>query len=316
MFDFGKSLINKYVLSEAKFDEKDADAMYDKYLGYAGVEKPTPQDASVIEVGREHGDVQGTEAANDKAEASLAEDPGKNSTQLAREVGKINETAKGANSTEAARLIGDWEKQNGNSAKDVEERYKQKPGVHPTWMKKELGKTEYYEKRAQDFEERNPGKKAPDYYREYGDKYVKRLDTLRPELSKKGQEWMERTKDLLQFKMESGLRSGEWDEAKPEELKEKAYDSHSEAYLEAGLADLPQEDIDKVIEVVDRMDMINPQALKESLQVEWEMIGQKKYDKAWDTAVSGARHLSPAKREIGEAARSVFESMPTVPLVR
>ncbi len=31
-------LINKYVLSEAKFDEKDADAMYDKYLGYAGVD--------------------------------------------------------------------------------------------------------------------------------------------------------------------------------------------------------------------------------------------------------------------------------------
>jgi cell wall-associated NlpC family hydrolase len=31
-------LINKYVLSEAKFDGKDADAMYDKYLSYAGVD--------------------------------------------------------------------------------------------------------------------------------------------------------------------------------------------------------------------------------------------------------------------------------------
>jgi len=37
--DAAFDLINKYVLSEAKFDEKDADAMYDKYLGYAGVEK-------------------------------------------------------------------------------------------------------------------------------------------------------------------------------------------------------------------------------------------------------------------------------------
>ena len=63
-----------------------------------------------------------------------------------------------------------------------------------------------------------------------------------------------KTKNLLQFKMESGLRSGEWDESKPEELKEKAYDSHSEAYLEAGLADLQQEDIDKIIGVVDRME--------------------------------------------------------------
>ena len=46
-------LINKYVLSEAKFDEKDADAMYDKYLSYAGVEteeqqeKPAAQNAGM-----------------------------------------------------------------------------------------------------------------------------------------------------------------------------------------------------------------------------------------------------------------------------
>jgi hypothetical protein len=36
--DAAYDLIHKYVLSEAKFDEKDADAMYDKYLGYAGVD--------------------------------------------------------------------------------------------------------------------------------------------------------------------------------------------------------------------------------------------------------------------------------------
>ncbi|WP_285908013.1 hypothetical protein, partial [Pseudodesulfovibrio pelocollis] len=111
------------------------------------------------------------------------------------------------------------------------------------------------------------GKKAPDYYREYGDKYVKRFDKLKPELSKEGQEWMERTKDRLQFKMEAGLRSGTWDESKPEELKEKAYDSHSEAYLEAGLADLPQEDIDKIITAVDRGDLLlSKDALREAFE--------------------------------------------------
>jgi len=36
--DAAFDLINKYVLSEAKFDEKDADSMYDKYLRYAGVD--------------------------------------------------------------------------------------------------------------------------------------------------------------------------------------------------------------------------------------------------------------------------------------
>ena len=40
-------LINKYVMSEAKFDEKDADAMYDKYLDYAGVEKAKIQKDAV-----------------------------------------------------------------------------------------------------------------------------------------------------------------------------------------------------------------------------------------------------------------------------
>jgi hypothetical protein len=36
--DAAFDLINKYVLSEARFDEKDADAVYNKYLGYAGVD--------------------------------------------------------------------------------------------------------------------------------------------------------------------------------------------------------------------------------------------------------------------------------------
>jgi len=36
--DAAFDLINKYVMSEAKFDENDANAMYDKYLSYAGVD--------------------------------------------------------------------------------------------------------------------------------------------------------------------------------------------------------------------------------------------------------------------------------------
>jgi hypothetical protein len=309
-------LINKYVMSEAKFDEKDADAMYDKYLDYAGVEKAKAAEAPVSGKVRTHGDEQQAVAEKAKAGTGPAKEPAESSAEQARDMEEKAKAVKPDNSTEAARILGEWEKQTGNSTKDVEEHYKQKPGSEPTWVKDELGKTEYYEKRAKDFEERNPGKKAPDYYREYGDKYVKRFDKLKPELSKEGQEWMERTKDRLQFKMEAGLRSGEWDESKPEELKKNAYDSHSEAYLEAGLVDLPQGDIDKVIEVVDRMDMVDPKALKESLQVEWEMIKQEKYNKAWDTGVSGLQHLAPTKKEVGEAARDVFKLIPPISPVR
>lgn len=127
---------------------------------------------------------------------------------------------------------------------------------------------------------------------------------------------MERTKDRLQFKMEAGLRSGEWDESKPEELKEKAYDSHSEAYLEAGLADLPQEDIDKIIKVVDRVDMVNPDAFWESLEVAGGFVSQGEFGKAGRSFLTGVSHLTPSKEELGKAAKTAFESMPVLLPVR
>lgn len=283
--DQAAELINQYVLSEASFDEKDADEFYDRFLKDAGVPSAAelaeqkagaqpPEQRAQAMTAESVGDDKEAQAQPmaEKEEASEQEQTlPKSSSQEAREMEEKVDSASPENSTEAARLIGEWEKQTGNSAKDVEEKYRQKPGPTPTWIKDDLGKTEYYEKRARDFEERNPGKKAPDYYRDYGDKYVKRFDTLKPELSKEGQKWQEKAKDLLQFKMEQGLRSGEWDESKPEEFKEKAYDSHSEAYLEAGLAELPQEDIGKIINAVDVLDIVDPKALLESVQVAKEL---------------------------------------------
>ncbi|CCH48493.1 hypothetical protein [Pseudodesulfovibrio piezophilus] len=126
---------------------------------------------------------------------------------------------------------------------------------------------------------------------------------------------MERTKDQLQFKMEAGLRRGEWDESKPEKLKEKAYDSHSKAYLEAGLADLPQEDIDKIIKVVDRMDMIDSKAIKESLEVAYEIYDKKGFGKAAETIGTGIKHLMPSKYELAKAIDSRVDTKPIQPPV-
>ncbi|CCH48504.1 hypothetical protein [Pseudodesulfovibrio piezophilus] len=308
--DAAFDLINKYVTSEAKFDEKDADAMYDKYLRYAGVEKAEPADAPTVADGapeEQPAQQQNEAAAREPTEVQEAP-PTKSSAEHAGEMEA--EATKPDTPTKAARLIGEWEKQTGNSVKDVEEHYRQKSGAKPTWIKDDLGKTEYYEKRAQDFEERNPGKEAPDYYREYGDKYVKRFDKLKPELSKEGQEWMERTKDRLQFKMEAGLLSGEWDESKPEELKEKAYDSHSEAYLEAGLADLPQEDIEKIVGVVDRLDMTNGAALKESLQVLKE-TGVS--EQSWGAVKAGIKKVAAPNPEAYDETEEALDTNPYVP---
>lgn len=307
--------INQYVLSEADFDAKDASVMYDTYLNYAGfVPGAAAPNASGPEAGPDGEPTAAPESGPEQTADKQGPDapealPADSSTQHAREMEARAASGKQIDSADATRLLKKWEESSGVSPRDVENHYKQKPGDQPTWVKDELGKTEYYERRAKDFEERNPGRKAPDYYREYGDKYAKRFDALKPELSEQGQQWLEKTKDLLQFKMESGLRSGQWDESKPEELKQKAYDSHSEAYLEAGLAELPQEDIDKVIKVVDRMDMIAPKALRESLEVEATMINQRKYKKAWDTALTGVGHLAPTTNELGEAAKTAFEAL-------
>ncbi|CCH48494.1 prolipoprotein diacylglyceryl transferase [Pseudodesulfovibrio piezophilus] len=159
--DAAFDLINKYVLSEAKFDEKDADAMYDTYLSYAGVEKAEPADAPTVADGapeEQPAQQQNEAAAREPTEVQEAP-PTKSSAEHAGEMEA--EATKPDTPTKAARLIGEWEKQTGNSVKDVEEHYRQKPGAKPTWIKDDLGKTEYYEKRAQDFEERNLGKEAP-----------------------------------------------------------------------------------------------------------------------------------------------------------
>lgn len=139
------------------------------------------------------------------------------------------------------------------------------------------------------------------------------LPELKPELSEEGQEWLEKTKDLLQLKMESGLRSGEWDESKPEEFKEKAYDSHSDAYLEAGLADLPQEDIDKIIEVVDTADMWDGDAFTESLEVARGIYQKHGVGKTIRTIGTGAGHMIPNGPGASDETEGMLNTNPSYP---
>jgi hypothetical protein len=85
-------LINKYALSEAKFDEKDADTMYDKYLNYAGFE---PQAADASDVRQTEEDKGLRQPVATKEEAEVAEKPSaKSSVQPAREMKKKSEAAK------------------------------------------------------------------------------------------------------------------------------------------------------------------------------------------------------------------------------
>ena len=106
-----------------------------------------------------------------------------------------------------------------------------------------VGQCEYYDARKADFEKRNPGLAAPDYYTEYGKKYCERFsESAFGGLSGAGQEWDIKTRMNLQLAIEMGAIS-DVDFAKmekdPEKFREFAFRSHPDAYLEAGLPGLP-----------------------------------------------------------------------------
>jgi len=106
--------------------------------------------------------------------------------------------------------------------------------------KRLMGSTEYSTFRAGDFLRRNPGKKPPSYYMDYGDKYARRFtNETFPDLSDKGKAWLLRSRRTLQEKMEGMLQdpANAGLEHRADELRDRAFDQHSDAYLEAGLYD-------------------------------------------------------------------------------
>lgn len=73
---------------------------------------------------------------------------------------------------------------------------------------------------------------------------------------------------------------------------------NSDAYMEVGLAELPQEYIDKIITAVDRWDMIDIDASKEAFDVEQELLMQGKYQKTGKTFLTGVQRLHQLSRRL------------------
>lgn len=131
----------------------------------------------------------------------------------------------------------------------------------------ETGTLDYYEQRAQDYERRHPGEEAPDYYREYGDKYVNRFEELKDELSPAGDRFVDETRQNLQDALEE-LRQEDPEafarlEEDPEALRDFAFETHSQAYLDGGLADLPASDLLTIATTPDLQDTLTPEGLSE-----------------------------------------------------
>jgi hypothetical protein len=128
------------------------------------------------------------------------------------------------------------------------------------YPQEDLGSLDYYEFRRRDFRRRNPGIEPPDYYQEFGHKYLNRfMEATYPNLTPQGQEFLRRVGRALQQKIEDRLNANPQDFAELERnssaFRKFAYRTHPDAYCSSGWGSLPESDRDKIIEAVDRRDL-------------------------------------------------------------
>lgn len=131
----------------------------------------------------------------------------------------------------------------------------------------ETGTDSYYRDRHADFVKRNPGVEPPDYYLEFGDKYMKRFMTLdTAHLSPEALAWRDRTRVALQDAMENKCREDPSTfaslERDAEAFKSFAYDTHADAYVKSGLFDLSAQDIAIIATTPDVGDILTSDGLK------------------------------------------------------
>lgn len=104
-----------------------------------------------------------------------------------------------------------------------------------------IPKCEYYCWRHQNFLQRHVNCKhtPPDYYIHYGLYYCRMFSAeLYPKLSDKGKDWLQKAKKNLQDAIEDGLEKDKNIELDSERFRKFAFDSHPDAYWNAGLGNL------------------------------------------------------------------------------
>lgn len=134
--------------------------------------------------------------------------------------------------------------------------------VPPVSLRSSIGTMSYYRRRNADFMSRaEPGETPPDYYLNYGDKYVNRFKTvLRPKLSSAGQAWLDCTLIALQTAIEDRRDANPWAFAELERdndsFRDFAYGTHSNAYVDCGVCELPISDQFKIVLTPDFRDLL------------------------------------------------------------
>lgn len=133
------------------------------------------------------------------------------------------------------------------------------PTDAPSWL---FGTTEYYKWRETDFQLRNflsnQQLSPPNYYLNYGDKYsVRFTEKIRPKLSEKGQEWLDKTLVLLQLSTEALLMKDRSLELDPIAYRKQLFALHPHVYETAGFFELSFRDFLMVVTHLDVKDTIS-----------------------------------------------------------
>gem|GEM_PF-5231148 len=128
----------------------------------------------------------------------------------------------------------------------------------------------------------------PFYYFDYGFKYAMRFtNELFPLLSAAGKEWLVNARMNLQLAIENRLQKGAKAfadlEERPNAFRDVCYATHSKAYLDAGLAKLPMEDLYQIGMTPDGKDLFDPAGLNQIREVAIGLYGNT-LDVAGETA--------------------------------
>jgi len=152
---------------------------------------------------------------------------------------------------------------------------------------------DYYKLRDKDYKKRHPPEckdpPPPDYYLNYGLKYCEKFtNETRRKLSEIGRRWLSRTRCNLQIALEDTLIENPELELNSKAFRDAAFDTHPDAYLKAGLADLPPSDLLNIASTLESGEFTKVETWKQIIVTGWGFTKKKAED-------------------IGEAIKKFFE---------
>ena len=140
----------------------------------------------------------------------------------------------------------------------------------PPYPKALLGSVDYYKWRYYDFIKQNPRKKAPSYYLNYGNKYIQRFtNETNNLLSKQGKQWLVNARKNLQVAIEDKLKTDPTIELRNggNDFKEFAFESHIDAYWNAGLYRLNTIDLVAIVLTPNFKDLMSKDGINQATKM-------------------------------------------------